>query len=58
MTASYGVGQITGPLMANALYARTASFDGSLMIAAVALVIGSILCLAPPSRSLTKAAPS
>lgn len=58
MTASYGVGQITGPLMANALYARTASFDSSLMVAAVALVIGSILCLTPPSRSLTKAAPS
>nr|WP_268876670.1 hypothetical protein [Brucella rhizosphaerae] len=47
-----------GPLMADALYPRTASFDSSLMVAAVALVIGSILCLAPPARSLTKAAPS
>lgn len=44
MTASYGVGQIVGPLMANVLYARTASFDASLTIAAVALLLAGGLC--------------
>ncbi|WP_448785036.1 YbfB/YjiJ family MFS transporter [Brucella intermedia] len=44
MTASYGVGQIVGPLMANALYARTASFDASLVIAAAALLLAGALC--------------
>ncbi len=44
MTASYGVGQIIGPLMANALYTRTASFDASLIIAAMALLIAGVLC--------------
>ncbi len=34
MTASYGIGQIAGPLMANALYLRSQSFDLSLAIAA------------------------
>ncbi len=44
MTASYGIGQIVGPLMANALYARTKSFDASLVIAAVALLLAGVLC--------------
>src|SRR6202000_3096135 len=45
MTASYGVGQIIGPLMASAIYAKTSSFDGSLMFAAIALVAAALLCL-------------
>lgn len=44
MTASYGVGQIVGPLIASALYARTASFDASLLIAALALLGAGALC--------------
>lgn len=44
MIASYGVGQIIGPLMASALYTRTQSFDASLVIAALALVVGGGLC--------------
>jgi hypothetical protein len=45
MTASYGVGQIIGPLVANALYARWQSFDASLVLAAVALVVAASGCL-------------
>lgn len=44
MTASYGIGQIAGPLMANALYLRSQSFDLSLAIAAGSLVAGAVLC--------------
>ncbi|MBK1664313.1 MFS transporter [Rhodospirillum rubrum] len=55
MTASYGVGQIIGPLLANAIYWRTASFDTPLIIAALALVVAATFCLrhggtAPSSR--------
>lgn len=52
MTASYGAGQIIGPLMANVIYVRTSSFDGSLMVAAAALIVGAVLCLTPKSWSL------
>ncbi len=45
MTASYGVGQIIGPLMANALHARTGSFDLPLMLAASALMLAACLCI-------------
>lgn len=45
MTASYGVGQIVGPLMANALFARTGSFDSSLEIAGLALLVAGVLCV-------------
>jgi predicted MFS family arabinose efflux permease len=44
MAAAYGVGQIAGPIMANALYARTASFDASLVVAALVLVLAAALC--------------
>ncbi|MGO4739064.1 YbfB/YjiJ family MFS transporter [Bosea sp. 2KB_26] len=44
MTASYGIGQIAGPLMANALYLRSQSFDPSLAIAAGSLLAGAVLC--------------
>lgn len=51
MTASYGVGQIVGPLMANALYIKTASFDASLMIASLALLVAGALCFSrDPAR--------
>ncbi|MGZ2506051.1 YbfB/YjiJ family MFS transporter [Rhizobium leguminosarum] len=45
MTAAYGIGQIIGPLMANALYVRTGSFDLPLMLAASALMLAACLCL-------------
>jgi hypothetical protein len=45
MTAAYGVGQIIGPLVANALYARSQSFDASLLLAALALVVAASGCL-------------
>lgn len=47
LTASYGVGQIVGPLIANALYGTTASFDASLAIASLALLVATILCIGP-----------
>ena len=43
MTASYGVGQIVGPLIASYLHARGQSLDTSLLIAAGALVIAAFL---------------
>ncbi len=51
MTASYGVGQIIGPLMANAVYSRTASFDVSLVIAAMALLMAATLCFSRVPRA-------
>lgn len=46
MTAAYGVGQIAGPLVANALYAGSRSFSGSLLAAAGALAVAALLCRA------------
>jgi MFS family permease len=45
MTAAYGVGQILGPLVAGVLHAKTNSFDPSLAIAAVALLVATALCI-------------
>lgn len=45
MTASYGVGQIIGPLIASRLYAGTGSFDASLLIAAGTLVFAGAMCI-------------
>jgi Uncharacterised MFS-type transporter YbfB len=45
MTAAYGVGQIVGPLIANYLYLNWQSFDGALVLAALALAIGAAGCL-------------
>lgn len=50
MTAAYGVGQIVGPLIAAALYARTQSFDAALVTAGAALLVGGGLCLLPAGR--------
>jgi hypothetical protein len=58
MTAAYGVGQIVGPLVATALYARWQSFDASLVLAALTLVVAAAACIGrgraasrAPSRS-------
>lgn len=53
MTASYGVGQILGPLVAGALYGETGSFDASLLIAATALLLAAGFCI---DRKRTSAA--
>ncbi len=42
-TASYGVGQILGPLFAAPLAQRTGSFGGPLLVAAAALGLGSVM---------------
>jgi MFS family permease len=42
-TASYGVGQILGPLFAAPLAQRTGSFAMPLLVAAVALAAGAVL---------------
>ncbi len=42
-TASYGVGQIVGPLFAAPLAQRTGSFQLPLLVAAAALALGSVL---------------
>jgi fucose permease len=43
MAAAYGVGQIAGPLVSNALVAHTHSFDRPLLSAGGALVIGALM---------------
>ena len=43
MTATYGVGQIIGPLVAEALYNRSGSFNPSLSAAAFALLVAAAL---------------
>ncbi|WP_244514659.1 YbfB/YjiJ family MFS transporter [Afifella marina] len=45
MTASYGVGQIVGPLVTNALYRQSQSFDAPLLIASAALFIAATICM-------------
>jgi hypothetical protein len=44
ITAAYGLGQIIGPLLASALFARSHSFAPSLLVAAGALALGAALC--------------
>lgn len=44
MTAAYGVGQIAGPLVSDALMARSHSFSGPLATAAVALLVSTAAC--------------
>jgi hypothetical protein len=50
MTAAYGVGQIVGPLVANFLYVKWESFDGALVLAALALAAGAAGCLGGKTR--------
>lgn len=50
-TASYGVGQIVGPLFAAPLAQRTGSFELPLLVAAAALALGSVLFALVWSRS-------
>ena len=45
MTALYGVGQIAGPLAANALRGLTGSFIPALGVAGGALLVGALCCL-------------
>ena len=44
ITAAYGLGQILGPLLASALFARSHSFNPALLVAAGALALGAALC--------------
>lgn len=44
MTAAYGLGQIAGPLLASALFARSHSFNPALLLAAATLTVGAALC--------------
>jgi hypothetical protein len=44
LTAVYGVGQIIGPLVANAIYVSNQSFAGSLWTAAAALLLATAMC--------------
>jgi len=45
MTLVYGVGQILGPIVANALFAASQSFNSSLLTAAAALAVAAALSL-------------
>lgn len=45
MTLVYGVGQIIGPITANALFAASHTFTGALMTAAFALVVAALLTI-------------
>lgn len=49
MTASYGVGQIAGPLLAEALHSRYQQFAPALLAAAAALALGALLSLPRPA---------
>ncbi|KPA88210.1 YbfB/YjiJ family MFS transporter [Pseudomonas asplenii] len=50
MTAAHGIGQILGPLIAGALYARTHSFNPSLWTATLALWLAAALTVGPVTR--------
>ncbi|HBK4648502.1 TPA: YbfB/YjiJ family MFS transporter, partial [Klebsiella michiganensis] len=51
MTATYGIGQIVGPLVAGTLYARSGSFNPSLSAAAIALLAAAALVAAGAGRA-------
>ncbi|MGJ7486938.1 YbfB/YjiJ family MFS transporter [Variovorax sp. LT2P21] len=55
-TASYGVGQILGPLFAAPLAQRTGSFAVPLLVAAAALALGSLLFLGVWRKARMRAA--
>jgi hypothetical protein len=51
MTAAYGVGQILGPLVAQALFEHSHSFDASLWAAAAALLAACVpICIVPRTQ--------
>lgn len=54
MTAAYGIGQIVGPLAANALYASSHSFTESLLAATGTLVVAAVLALGVASAQNNK----
>lgn len=56
-TASYGVGQILGPLFAAPLAQRTGAFGIPLLVAAAVLTVGSVLFAVVWSRSRRLAGP-
>jgi len=56
-TASYGLGQIVGPLFAAPLAQRAGSFDLPLLVAAAALALGAVLFAWVWSRSRPGASP-
>ena len=58
MAASYGVGQIIGPLVASDLYRRTHSFNMSLVIAAAALLAAAVMCVSIKQREGTVLTPA
>ncbi|WP_038344249.1 YbfB/YjiJ family MFS transporter [Acinetobacter sp. A47] len=45
MTVVYGLGQIIGPVVANTLFSISHTLDRSLIIAAIALLIATLICL-------------
>jgi MFS family permease len=45
MTAAYGVGQIIGPLLSDALYRQTQTFDAALWVACGALLLAAAISL-------------
>lgn len=51
MTATYGIGQIVGPLVAGTLYDRSGSFNPSLSAAAIALLAAAALVAAGAGRA-------
>lgn len=51
MTLSYGVGQILGPLLAEALRAYSETFNSSLIAAAIGLVLAGVAVTKPNKAS-------
>ena len=51
MTATYGIGQIVGPLVAGTLYDRSGSFNPSLSAATIALLAAAALVAAGAGRA-------
>ncbi|WP_203142754.1 YbfB/YjiJ family MFS transporter [Marinobacter mangrovi] len=43
MTLAYGIGQIIGPLLADGLYAVSHTFASSLLAAAAALIVATLV---------------
>ncbi|MFC7516480.1 YbfB/YjiJ family MFS transporter [Herbaspirillum sp. GCM10030257] len=50
MTAAYGIGQIIGPLLSDALYRHTQTFDAALWVACGALLLAAAISLKARAR--------